>query len=315
MYMCVCKCASVRLVVNECMCGYLRTCVASVARERSADRCAFAFIVVMASGGGWPASGGGQPASGSGWVPQLLAPGGRQVASGNPRRRCTMKHPSSESEVHCWNYTKAAAGARLDMYTGDWDKASFQAEVEAHDDILAHSAMQNKLKNSQVKDHECDTNFYLQLEGNCFATMGYSRHNDLAGRTHGWIMFGAGCRDISSKELAIKVFLNCMGFYDPQFEQPAIGGGQPTQPIPAPRLAPGSVWESTASQVAHPAKAAPPPPPAKAPQATSAASTRLAPGSVVPTSPPATDPATYFGQNLDNNLCRHGRERAHFEIS
>ena len=89
-----------------------------------------------------------------------------------------MKHPS-DPEVHRWNYTKAAAGARLDMYTGDWDKASFQAEVQAHDDILAHLAMQNKLKNSQVKDHECDTNFQVQLEGNFFATMG-SRHHGAA---------------------------------------------------------------------------------------------------------------------------------------
>ena len=112
-----------------------------------------------------------------------------------------MKKPW-EQDVYRWCYTKAEGGARLDMRKGDWDKAALKAEVEAHDDIMAHTAMQNKLKGSRPSDHECDTNFYLQLKGIFFATIGYSRHRDPPGRTHGWVMFGAGCRGKDRKEYA-----------------------------------------------------------------------------------------------------------------
>ena len=136
-------CASVvRFVVNECMCGYLRTHVASVARERSA----FAFIVVTvvmarrpasrgnqgpasgdgqvvrqgpASGGGQvgrqgPASGGGRQGPAAGGGRQGPAPGGIQVASGNPRRCCTRMEPWEE-DVYRWRYTKKDGGARVEM--------------------------------------------------------------------------------------------------------------------------------------------------------------------------------------------------------
>ena len=57
---------------------------------------------------------------------------------------------------------QAAAGARVEMLKDDWDKEQMRAEVQAHDDIMAATEMQNKLKNSRPQDHECDTNFYLQ---------------------------------------------------------------------------------------------------------------------------------------------------------
>ena len=111
------------------------------------------------------------------------------------------------------------------MRRGDWSKEQLEAEVQAHDDIIAHTPMRNKLQNSRVQDHESDTNFYLHLEGNFFATIGYSRRRDPVGKTHGWVMFGSGCRSKDRKLLAVKVMLNCMGFYmDESDEGPASGG-------------------------------------------------------------------------------------------
>ena len=130
--------------------------------------------------------------------------------------------PFAKERMHCWSFTKKEKGARVDMRVGDWDKEQFEAEVQAHDDIISHSAMQNKLKNTRPERHECDTNFYLHLEGNFFACVGNSRHKDSPGKTHGWIQFGSGCNSEDRKLRAVKVLLNCMGFY--MDEGPASGG-------------------------------------------------------------------------------------------
>ena len=59
-----------------------------------------------------------------------------------------------EEDVYRWRYTKGEMGARVEMCKGDWDLAPLEAEVQAHDDIMAHTAMQNKLKGSRSSDHE-----------------------------------------------------------------------------------------------------------------------------------------------------------------
>ena len=133
--------------------------------------------------------------------------------------------PFETENMHCWSFTKCEQGARVEMMIGDWNKEQFQAGVQSHDDIIGHRAMQNKLKNTRSQDHECDTNWRLHLEGNFFATMGYSRYRDPKGRAHGWVMFGEGCKAEDRKLLAVKVMLNCMGFYmDESDEGPASGG-------------------------------------------------------------------------------------------
>ena len=53
--------------------------------------------------------------------------------------------------MHCWSFTKGEAGARVEMETGDWNKEQLDAEVQAHDDIIAHTPMLNKLRNSPMK--------------------------------------------------------------------------------------------------------------------------------------------------------------------
>ena len=108
------------------------------------------------------------------------------------------------------------------MMGGDWDKEQFQAEVEAHDDIIAHTAMQRMqlatgsqsrgsneppaheplatgskttLTGPRVR-HQLEAAFG-NLEGNFFATIGYSRFRDPKGQAtdgNGWVMFGAGCK-------------------------------------------------------------------------------------------------------------------------
>ena len=77
-----------------------------------------------------------------------------------------------------------AAGARVAMKSGDRNTERFEAEVQAHDTIMSHVAMRNKLKNTRADQHECDTNFHLNLDGKLFATVGYSRNGDPAGRSH-----------------------------------------------------------------------------------------------------------------------------------
>ena len=48
--------------------------------------------------------------------------------------------------MYSWSFTKSEEGARVELMSGDWSKEQFTAEVEAHEDIIAHTAMQNKLK-------------------------------------------------------------------------------------------------------------------------------------------------------------------------
>ena len=171
-------------------------------------------------GQGGPASGGAkggeQAAGGIAMGPQPASGGEKQVASGLPRWRCSETGPKDSTLYH-WKYTKAAAGARVEMQSGDWNKERFEAEVQAHDTIMSHVAMRNKLKNTRADQHECDTNFHLHLDGICFATVGYSRNGDPPGRTHCWVQVGAVCsRNPERKAVAVEVMLNCMGFkYEP----------------------------------------------------------------------------------------------------
>ena len=79
---------------------------------------------------------------------------------------------------------------------------------------------QNKLKNSKVTS--ATPTCSLNWEG-IFAIVGYSRYRGAPDQTHGWIQFGAGCRSMDQKLAAVKVMLNCMGFYMAE-EEPASGG-------------------------------------------------------------------------------------------
>ena len=56
------------------------------------------------------------------------------------------------------------------MMSGDWNKEKLQVEVQAHDVIVACKEMQNKLKHTRPRDHECISKFYLYLEYTHFAT-------------------------------------------------------------------------------------------------------------------------------------------------
>ena len=101
-----------------------------------------------APGGGAPASGGsGVPASGDGIGPAPggrsgQAPGGRTVVSGKPRWKCRQMKPFATAKMHCWSFTKNEGGARVEMKVGDWNKEQLEAEVQSHDDIIAHTVMQ-----------------------------------------------------------------------------------------------------------------------------------------------------------------------------
>ena len=60
-----------------------------------------------------------------------------------------MQNPWSNG-VHRWSYTKAQAGARVEMYQGEWDKVALTAEAQAHEDIMAHTAMQKQVGTQQT---------------------------------------------------------------------------------------------------------------------------------------------------------------------
>ena len=159
--------------VSAFVCMYVCVCWVFCFETSAAVQRLCCFVGAMsvwgpASGGSrgkGPASGGsGNPAS-SGSRGIGPAPGGRTVVSGMPRRPALCKDPW-DTATCCWSFTKGEAGARVEMKKGDWDKEQLYAEVQSHDDIIAHEAMQNKLKHSKSSDHECDTNFKLHLEGN-----------------------------------------------------------------------------------------------------------------------------------------------------
>ena len=69
---------------------------------------------------------------------QRAGPWRQTVVRGQPRRRCREVKPFATEKMHCWSFTKCEEGARVEMMVGDWNKEQFQAEVEAHDDIIGH---------------------------------------------------------------------------------------------------------------------------------------------------------------------------------
>ena len=78
------------------------------------------------------------------------------------------------------------------MQSGEWDKEQLDAEVQAHDDIREYSLDNNKLTNSRPEALRTTSatptsTCIWNLEGNFYAIIGYPRHLDAPGRTHGWV--------------------------------------------------------------------------------------------------------------------------------
>ena len=211
--------------------------------------------------GGAPALGGEPLAFGS------QGPGGTTFLHGQPRQKCRGQahiDASPTKKHHCWSWWKGKTGARLDLDSGEWDKDQFRAEVENHPWIEV------------VKDDR-RKNFRLALRGNFEVIIGYSRHQDGKGKTHGWVRFCKGCNTMELKLLAVQVMLNCMGLYMAD-DEPASGGAptssgpkveaalpQPSPPSPAPpapkgrwKKGPPAALQSNAQQ-ATPAQSAMPP--------------------------------------------------------
>ena len=53
------------------------------------------------------------------------------------------------------------------------------------------------------------------MEGDYYITVGYSRVKDKANGTHGWVIFGTGCKSVPRKIEAVVTMLNLMGFEAP----------------------------------------------------------------------------------------------------
>ena len=128
------------------------------------------------------------------------------LASGSPPPNNLRHKPCAESKPyepahHRWSWTKNRQGARVELRTGEWDHRWLAHELNNHGLVTQVQPEQSKLKNTRASDHESDTNYSCWLSepasgGNSFvwkATMGYSRHKDLPGDTHGWVQFGKGC--------------------------------------------------------------------------------------------------------------------------
>ena len=97
------------------------------------------------------------------------------------------------------------------MDSGQWSKERLLSAVQEHTTICYYTAKEQ----APARYHECDTKYYLLLEGSFFAIVGYSRHRDTLGRTHGWTMFGANCNTRERKNIAIAVMMNVMGYTAP----------------------------------------------------------------------------------------------------
>ena len=188
--------------------------------------------------------------------------GGRMLASGSADDIVTEAPPHTLLRKPCgdheWSWTKARQGARVEFKSGDWHHKWLAHELRRHELVMSVEPQRDKLKTSKKSDHESDTNYYCWLtdpelasggSGKGWAAIiGYSRINDKAGYTHGWVQFGKKCSDDRQKKLTVAVFLECFGFepdsienavvlptrhWRPKQKQPASGGLQEQSSAPA----------------------------------------------------------------------------------
>ena len=93
---------------------------------------------------------------------------------------------------------------------------------------MSMKPQQSKLKNTKVANHESDTNYYCTFArpasgGYSWAALiGYTRHKDPVGNTHGWVHFGKGCKELSKEKATLAVFLECFGFEPDSVEDAAL---------------------------------------------------------------------------------------------
>ena len=187
----------------------------------------------VSSSSGWPtlASGSGGP---QGAGSKKLAPGSFSTLSDRrtPLKQSHQIDGNAQRQQSAFRWTKNQQGVRVEMQAGEWDVQRMETEVVNHPQTLSACRLEGKTKNSQASDHESAYNVKVQVrdENDPFkqftVTVGYSRFKDPEGATHGWAMFGAGCKEMEQKVQAVVFLLNVCGFEAPKriLYDPAAGG-------------------------------------------------------------------------------------------
>ena len=93
--------------------------------------------------------------------------------------------------------------------------------------------------------------------------MGYSRHKDLPGNTHGWVQFGRGCNIERRKKITLIVCLECFGFVPDSVEITVVLPNWQWRPLPPASGGSRTASGAKAKSTYPPAPPPPPPPPAK----------------------------------------------------
>ena len=187
----------------------------------------------VSSSSGWPtlASGSGGP---QGAGSKKLAPGSFSTLSDRrtPLKQSHQIDGNAQRQQSAFRWTKNQQGVRVEMQAGEWDVQRMETEVVNHPQTLSACRLEGKTKNSQASDHESAYNVKVQVrdENDPFkqftVTVGYSRFKDPEGKTHGWAMFGAGCKEMEQKVQGVVFLLNVCGFEAPKriLYDPAAGG-------------------------------------------------------------------------------------------